>query len=136
MVTREQMLAVELATEMVDVPGLGPVTVRELTQDAYSDWVAEWASRENGQLKADNRMYCAALLQQCVLNEDGELMYTRDDLPKLARMPARISRPLIQAAERLNGISAEAMRDAKKNSDSAPDGSASTSSPATSASGT
>lgn len=136
MVTREQFLGVELQTETVEVPGLGTLTVRELTQDEYADWVADWYEQENGELKFNNRMYCASLVQRCTLNGDGELMFTRDDVPRLVKMPARITRPLIQAAERLNKIGATAMRDAKKNSDSGQDGSTSTSSPATSASGT
>jgi hypothetical protein len=136
MVTREQLLGIELQTETVEVAGLGPLTIRELTQDEYADWVAEWASQKDGQVTVDNRLYCASLLQRCVLNGDGEPMFTPDDVPRLARMPARVTRPLIQAAERLNGIGAEVMRDTKKNSDSGQDGSISTSSPATSVSGT
>ena len=136
MVTREEFLGVKLETETVEVPGLGTLTVRELTQDEYADWVAEWATQENGQVKVNNRAYCASLLQRCVVNGDGAPMFSPEDAALLARRPARITRPLIQAAERLNGIGAETMRAAKKNSDSGQDGSTSTSSPATSASGT
>lgn len=122
MVTREQFLSVELATETVEVPGLGALTVRELTQDEYADWVAEWATQDGGQVKVNNRAYCAALLQRCVVNGDGEPMFTPEDAAHLARRPARITRPLIRAAERLNGIGADVMRAAKKNSDSGQDG--------------
>lgn len=137
MVTREQFLGVELETETVEVPGLGTVTVQELTQDEYAEWVAEWAIREGGEVKVNNRIYCASLIQRCVRNGDGELLFTRDDLSALARKPARITRPLIAAAERLNRVhEPEAVRDAKKNSDSGQENSTSTSSPAISVSGT
>jgi len=122
MVTKEQILAIELETETVEVPDLGVVTLRELSMDEYADWVAQWASQEQGEIKVNNRLYRAALLQRTVLNGDGGLMFTPDDLPRLARLPARVTHPLIQVAERLNRISATAMRDAKKNSDGGQDG--------------
>jgi len=131
MVGREDFLAIERLTETVEVPTLGAVTVRELTQDEYADWVAQWASRQAGELTVDHRIYGASLLQRSIVNGNGELLFTPEDVERLTKLPARVTRPLLQAAERLNGITAEAMRDAKKNSEGGPDGSISTSSPAT-----
>ena len=122
MVSREQFLAVERLTETVEVPGLGTVTVRELTQDEYAEWVEQWLSRENGEPKADRRRYVAALLQATVVNGNGEPMFTAEDVATLTQRPARIIRPLVAAAERLNPLEVPGVRDAKKNSERGQDG--------------
>jgi hypothetical protein len=51
-----------------------------------------------------------------IVDEDNQLIFTTDeDLENLAEMPASVANLLAEAAAKLNGVSKEAMEEARKN---------------------
>lgn len=103
--------------ERIEVPEIGEVLVRELTQWEYEQWVTEWYKRDGGPPEVDYRRYAISLIRRSVVDEQGNLVFSQEDDDFLAGLPARVTRPIVQCAERLNGLGPEALREAKKNSD-------------------
>lgn len=112
----KERFRVKRRVERVAVPELGDVWVREMTQYEYAEWVSEWARRDGIDLQIDHRRYITSLLRRTIVDEAGNLVFGPDDDDFLASLPARITRPIVQCAEELNGVLPESLRDIKKNS--------------------
>jgi hypothetical protein len=96
--TREQILARRVAaTEVVPAPELGDgatLTVRRLRA---GDFLAL-----SEKVKADPALAYAHWITACVVDEQGERMFTDDDAPALADLDITLIERLSDAAQRMN----------------------------------
>lgn len=112
---RDKFLApVELAREPVEVPGLGvTVFVRVMTIGEMERFEAARSAAPPGSLQALMVAYTAC-------DEAGDLLFTEADVPALAARPVGSLTKVVDAALKLNTLSAEAVDAAEKNSGTAP----------------
>ncbi len=97
-------------TEVVEIPDLGPVTVRGLSGAEWDRYETDCTSSDGGETKyVANR---ARLIQiGCV-----DPQFDDSDLMQIASLPAKVLIPIAGAIMRLSGATKEAGADAEKNS--------------------
>lgn len=122
------LAANDLATETVDVSEWGgAVIIRSMTgaqRDAYE--TSLMTKDASGRYTIDTENMRAKLVIFTAVNEAGAPLFTLNDLPALAGKNAAVIERLFVAAQRINGLSKDAVADAEKNSVSGqPDASAS-----------
>lgn len=122
------LAANDLATVTVDVPEWGgAVIIRSMTggqRDAYE--TSLMTKDSSGRYSVDTENMRAKLVIFTAVDETGTPLFTPDDLPALASKSAAVIERLFVAAQRINGLSKDAVADAEKNSVSGqPDASAS-----------
>jgi len=122
------LAANDLATVTVDVPEWGgAVIIRSMTgaqRDAYE--TSLMTKDSSGRYSVDTENMRAKLVIFTAVDETGSPLFTPDDLPALASKNAAVIERLFVAAQRINGLSKDAVADAEKNSVSGqPDASAS-----------
>lgn len=124
-ITREQFLqASDLKTETVEVPELGgEVIVSELSGADRNEW-SELINPNDSENPEDlDAMYStAALIAYSVVNENGERMFTNEDIPTLCKKSFAVLTKVGAVALRVNGIGNEALEKFEKNSEAAPGG--------------
>lgn len=115
LLTRDNILAVELKTERVKVPELGgEVIVAEMTglaREEYEGLIFDG----KGKIAADKSLR-ACLVACTVVDEAGELLFTKADVDALSRKSAQALQRIYAVAERLNGLGKHATRGTAKNS--------------------
>lgn len=111
MLTREQILAKrqDLPRETVEIDGLGQVCIRTMTATERGKLI-EAQKKLNG---ADAMPLLAAA---SLCDESGALLFTAEHLPMLGELPAKTLDAIGLHAMRINGMNAEAVDDAKKDS--------------------
>lgn len=114
MLTKEQILsALDLKTETVEVPEWGgSVNVRSMTgleRDNFSAALRDAA----GTVSLEN--YRAKLLVVCIVGEDGQALFTHDDIVALGGKSSTALDRVFVVAERLNYMGADAVDAAEKN---------------------
>lgn len=115
--TREQILAAEdIKLEKVEVPEWGgevylrPMTGADL--DAYED---EMAKRSKGDGKFDLAGFRAWYLSLVLVDTEGVRMFAQEgDVAALGKKSGKVVNRLFAEAQRVNGLTAEAVTDAKK----------------------
>lgn len=122
------LAANDLATVTVDVSEWGgAVIIRSMTgaqRDAYE--TSLMTKDASGRYTIDTENMRAKLVIFTAVDETGTPLFTLDDLPALASKSAAVIERLFVAAQRINGLSKDAVADAEKNSLSGqPDASAS-----------
>lgn len=118
--TREQIIsAADLDYAEVDVPEWGgAVRLRAwdgATRDRF-DAMALQARERGQQMPHQLRAWIAAM---SICDERGELMFSDADIAALARKSARALDRIVEAALRLNGLTADALEAEKKGSGAA-----------------
>lgn len=97
-------------TEVVEIPDLGPVTVRGLSAGEYDRYEKSCAvSDEEGVSFVANRAMVVQL--GCV-----DPQFDDSDLMQLAALPSSVVSPIAAAIMRLSGATKEASKEAEKNS--------------------
>ncbi|KVG31453.1 hypothetical protein WJ30_14925 [Burkholderia diffusa] len=122
------LAANDLATVTVDVPEWGgAVIIRSMTgaqRDAYE--TSLMTKDMSGRYTIDTENMRAKLVIFTAVDETGTPLFTPDDLSALVGKNAAVIERLFVAAQRINGLSKDAVADAEKNSVSGqPDASAS-----------
>ncbi|ARK96168.1 hypothetical protein [Burkholderia pseudomallei] len=122
------LAANDLATVTVDVSEWGgAVIIRSMTgaqRDAYE--TSLMTKDASGRYTIDTENMRAKLVIFTAVDETGTPLFTLDDLPALASKNAAVIERMFVAAQRINGLSKDAVADAEKNSVSGqPDASAS-----------
>ncbi|ARK50036.1 hypothetical protein [Burkholderia pseudomallei] len=122
------LAANDLTTVTVDVSEWGGAAIiRSMTgaqRDAYE--TSLMTKDAAGRYSVDTENMRAKLVIFTAVDETGTLLFTLDDLPALAGKNAAVIERLFVAAQRINGLSKDAVADAEKNSVSGqPDASAS-----------
>lgn len=93
--SRDKLLKAVVRQEKVEVPALNDhIMVRGLTASQVIEMAREYGT-ENGDLPM--------LIYGCV-DELGNPMFTRDDLPALAALPFEVVSPLLPAVKRLSFV--------------------------------
>ncbi|MBI4800631.1 MAG: hypothetical protein HY794_18225 [Desulfarculus sp.] len=116
MLTKEQILAVQdLPSETVDVPEWGGgVVVRGLAAAARVAWGGDAFETVDGQTRAKPD-FQAQLLVLCLVDAQGNRLFSDDDVPSLADKSSLVVGRLYDVAVRLSGIGTKAIEDAVKN---------------------
>jgi hypothetical protein len=110
MLNREQFFAAvpPPKAEDVEVPGMGVVRVRTLT--AGERCKLEDASRGKGV-----EGFRARIVVASVVGEDGKPLFGYEDVQRLSDTPAYVLEPIVDAAVRLNAMSAADVSELEKN---------------------
>jgi hypothetical protein len=122
LLTRDQILgANDLKVETVEVPEWGgSVQVRTLTGKDRDAFVESLPTNPDG--TTDPKNYRSALLAFTIVDENGELLFSEEDVNALGNKSATAIMRVFAVANKLNGISASAVKEEEKNSDAAQSG--------------
>ena len=112
--TKEQFLgtASQLKTDVVDVPELGKVTVRELTTAQRGQLEADMHTNENATFAA-MRPWVVAM---SVMNGDG-LMFEPKDVDAIGGLPASVTTPIFDRVLAMSGLTAKDREELEKKSE-------------------
>lgn len=115
--TREQILqAQDLHTEEVAVPEWGgSVLVRGMTgteRDAFEASILEMNGKGS---RMDMRNLRAKLAALCMVDEQGERVFTEKDAGELGKKSATALSRVFEAAQRLSGLTAADVEELQKN---------------------
>lgn len=118
--------ASDIKTELVDVPEWGgAVAVRELTgteRDAFEASLVR--TLPDGRREADLSNMRAKLCAHCIVDGiTGDRLFGDDEIASLGNKSAAALDRVFKAAQRINGMGAEAVEKAEKNSEAALSGS-------------
>lgn len=128
--TKDDILsAQDLKTERVDVQEWGgTLIVSEMSGPAVVDFYAYmFPAAEEGLVDIDST-FRAALVAFSVVDEQGMPVFTKEDIPRLARKKASVLKRVFDVADRMNLVSVSARAEAEKNSSGGEDGGAASSS--------
>lgn len=105
--------AADFTVERVPTPEWGGAAcVRGWDADARDAWEAEQLrladeGKKAGQAYGDLRSFKARVLTRCICDEQGKLLYTPEDAPRLGRRNGAVIDRLYTVARRLCGLDAE-----------------------------
>lgn len=117
--SKEQILAAsDLKTASVDVPEWGgEVMVRMMSGTDRDEWEASLVTvAEDGTRKPNMTNLRVKLVALTLVGEDGQRMFSVDEIGHLAGKSAAALNRVFEAAQKLNGLGANAEADAVKNS--------------------
>lgn len=120
LLTKDQILeADDLKTVEVEVPGWGgSVRVRTMSGADRDAWEASMvAVQPDGTRRANMENMRAKLVALTVVGEDGNPLFTLDDVARLTRKSAEALDRVFDASQKLNGLGAKAEAEAAKNSE-------------------
>lgn len=113
MLSRDQILTrVDLPREEVPIPewGEGEVAfVRVLTVGERDRWEEKHFT--------PRRHVRASMIALTLCDADGKRVFADGDIPAVDNLPSTVAQRLFEVALRLNGMAAEHVQDAKKNSE-------------------
>jgi hypothetical protein len=113
----------DMRIKVVEVPEWGgSVRLRSLTGAERDAFEATLVKEVDGKRVPDMENLRAKLLAATIVDEDDRQIFNAYDLAALGRKSAVALDRVFAVAQRLNGMSADAVEDAVKNSDSAPEG--------------
>jgi len=118
-ITRDALLAVAaLKHEDVIVPGLpAPVRVSEMTmtdRDAFDESCYKDAG--GGKQKYSRENIRARLLVRSIVDADGNRIFTDADVAVVGKLGSGLTQPLVEAAMRINKLTAAELDEEKKDS--------------------
>lgn len=115
MLNREDVIgADDLVTELVDVIEWGgSVCVRTMMAVERDAFEANMLNEDETEHRLENLR--ARLVAACVVDEDGNCLFSEDDVEALGRKSARAMDRLFDVAQRLNGMGPEAVKELTKN---------------------
>ena len=118
-----------LKTEEVKVPewadpdtGADTVLVRELRGRERDEWEASLAVQRGRQMVPDVANMRAKLVARCVVDPDGEPVFSQQDVNALGELSAAALDRVFEVASRLSGLNADAVETGKASSVTAPNG--------------
>ena len=115
---RDQILkASHLKTEEVEVPEWGGlVLVRELRGRERDEWEASLAVQRGKQMVPDVANMRAKLVARSVVGEDGEPVFTQQDVHALGELSAAALDRVFEVASRLSGLNPDDLEEMQGNS--------------------
>ena len=119
--TKAEILAVPLATEAVDVPEWGgTVKVRVMSGLERDQFDRVVASKSNVDGKVtDPSGFKSLLVRLTVCNDDGELLFSQDDVSELDGTNGSALERVAFAAMAINGLSPNGVKGMEENSSAA-----------------
>ena|SRR5579864_560478 len=119
--------AAALRTEEVHVPewidaatGSDTVLVRELRGRERDEWEGSLTVQRGKQMVPDTANMRAKLAARAIVGEDGEPLFTQQDVAALGELSAAALDRVFDVASRLSGLGASSVEDASKNSAAVP----------------
>ena len=113
--------AAALKTEDVPVPEWGgSVLVRELRGRERDEWEASLAVQRGKQMVPDTANMRAKLAARCIVDADGEPLFSQQDVAALGELSAAALERVWDVATRLSGLASASVEEKAKNSDPAP----------------
>jgi hypothetical protein len=115
---REDILnAPDILYEAVEVPEWGgTVRIRGLTGSERDEFEASIIQRRGKDIEANLKNIRAKLVSLAAVDEEGNRIFTEEDVVALGRKSARVLDRLFSVAQRLSGLSSEDVEDLAKNS--------------------
>jgi len=115
--TRDQILQVQdLPTEDVEIPEWnGTVRVRGLTGAERDKFEASIVTRKGNKAEFNPENMRAKLVAMCVVDENGNRIFTDDDVKALGKKSASALDKIFQVAQKLSGLRPEDMEEMAKN---------------------
>lgn len=114
LLNREAILAAQdLKTVDKDVPEWGGVVRLRTMTSAARESLGESMAGADG--KVDTTAYREKMLAACIVGDDGELLFTHEDVAALSGKKADVIQRLFAEAEKLNGMSPGATEEAAGN---------------------
>ena len=107
--------------------------VRELSGRERDEWEASLAVMRGKTMVPDVANIRAKLAARTIVGDDGEPVFTQQDVAALGELSAAALDRVFDVASRLSGLNPEDVEAMTKNSGAAPGGGSSSASPATSA---
>lgn len=119
MLTREEILGVQdIATEVLEVPEWGgTVKVRGLTGAERDRYENDSLDQKGKNMKVNLTNARARLVALSLVDDDGKLLFTEQDVRALGRKSAAALDRIFSVAQRLSGLTQEDMDELTKNSD-------------------
>lgn len=113
---RSRFLALKdaIPSEVVEVDGVGPVTVRGLTAGARDEWEQRIYAAKGKPL----RNVRAGLVALCLVDEVGKPLFVSSDIDAVGELPAAVVDRLYDVAARLSGMGGKDRETAEGNSES------------------
>jgi len=122
MTLREQFFSMgEVPVEQVRL-AVGTIYVRGMTAKERSEYDAQFRLASGKPNRRKQLMARALMVVQHCEDEDGNKLFTESDLATIEAMPAAVIEPIVDAACRVSGMTAEDVDEAAKNSDEADSG--------------
>jgi hypothetical protein len=115
--SRDQILEADDSTaQEVDVPEWGgTVRVASMTGAARDAWENALVKREGGKITPNLDDVRARLVAATVVDDAGTLLFSAADVRRLSLKSAKALDRVCKVAQRLNGLTAEDLEDAKGN---------------------
>lgn len=127
LLSRDQILAADdLKTEDVEVPEWGgSVRIKMLTGTERDKFEASTVEVRGGKPQQNLANLRARLVSLCIVNEDGERVFSKGDVAALGMKSASALERVFQACSKLNGISDADVEELTEGFDDDPAGSSS-----------
>jgi len=118
--TKDDILnADDLPRETIEVPEWGgSVIIRTLTGAERDEFEASRFIVKGRSVKTNLVNLRARLISMCAVDEEGNRLFTSEDVRKLGKKSAKALDRLFEAAQRLSGLTPEDIEDMTKNSES------------------
>jgi hypothetical protein len=115
--TREQILAADdLPRERVAIKSWGgEVYIRSFTGEERDVFEESLLDRSNGDVKRTLANFRAKLVALCLVNDQGQRLFTAEQAEELGRKNGAILDQLAATAQKLNGLSAGDVENLTKN---------------------
>lgn len=119
LLTREDILDRSvLKTERVEVPEWGGIVIiRELTGNERDEWESELVEGRGDEIVIAESMAGARarLASLAIVDEDGERLFTVEDVESLGRLSGAALGRVFDVASRLSGLTADDIEELSKN---------------------
>ena len=117
LLNKEQILQIEdLPFEDVEIPEWdGMVRVRTMTgteRDAFEESIVDFKNKDR---KTNFQNLRAKLVAKTVIDENGNLLFTDEDVIKLGKKSAKALDRIFEVAQRLNGLGQKDIEELTKN---------------------
>jgi hypothetical protein len=118
---RDSLKKASRKTLEVDLGDRGKALVQEMSGTDRDAFVAGSFSVVDGKRTPIEERFKARLVVQTLV-ENGKLVYTPEDVDEVSGLPCSVLDALFSAAQKVNGLDADAIENAAKNSGSAATG--------------
>lgn len=119
--TRDELLAIQLPTTVVILPDGRSVRVRGMTGQERDEFEAAMIfADKRGRLSMNfdfMKRVRGWVVTHCLVDEFGKRVFSDDDIPVVADMPALFLQPIYEAARRLSALDAKDIEDLGKASE-------------------
>lgn len=115
--SKEDIFQVEdISVETMEVPEWGgTIRLKPMTGAEKEGFEAEFQKRQQGENKINTRGFRGWLISRSVVNEDGELLFSKGDIAELSKKSAKVLEDVFEKCLEVNGIGQDAVEEIEKN---------------------